>query len=88
VPVTKSRAARLERLAERLAHADGLALPAGPVWDWPAAELERLGCLIDASGAIRRAVWTRLTEADLEWMLAAWGGGAEAGEAADQKPPM
>ena len=85
--MTKSRAARLEQLAERLAHAEGLALPAGPVWTWPAAELERLGRLIDAGGAVRRAVWSRMTDADLEWMLAAWGDGAEDEEAGERTPP-
>jgi hypothetical protein len=85
--MTKPRAARLERLAERLAHPDGLALPAGPVWKWPSVELERLGQVIDAGGAVRRAVWSRLTDADLEWMLAAWGGGAETEGAADGTPP-
>ncbi len=85
--MTKSRAARLEQLAERLAHADGLALPAGPVWTWSAAELERLGRLIDAGGAVRRAVWSRLTDADLEWIVATWGDGAEAEEWADQERP-
>ena len=79
VPVTKSRAAaRLERAAERLECADGLALPAGPVWGWSAAGLERLGHLIDAGGAVRRAAWSRLTDADLEWIVAAWGVDAEA----------
>ncbi len=76
--VTKSRAVRLDRLAERLAHADGLGLPPDPVWTWSVAELERLGRLIDAGGAVRRAVWSRLTDADLEWIVATWGGGAEA----------
>ena len=84
----KSRSARLERLAERLAHPDGLGLPANPVWTWSAAELERLGRLIDAGGAVRRAVWSRLTDADLEWIVTTWGDGAEAEEEADQMPPM
>ena len=88
MPVTKSPAARLEWLAERLAHADGLALPAGPVWGWPAAELERLGRLIDAGSAMRRAVWARLTDADLEWIVATWGDGAGAEEGTDQTRPM
>ena len=87
MPVTKFRAARLERLAERLAHADGLGLPAGPVWTWSAPELDRLGRLIDADGAVRRAVWSRLTDADLEWIVAAWGDGDEAEEAGDRTPP-
>jgi hypothetical protein len=87
VPVTKSHAARLERLAERLVHADGLGLPAGPVETWSAAELERLGRLIDVGGAVRRAVWSRLTDSDLEWMLAAWGDGADDEEAGDRTPP-
>ena len=77
--MTGSRAAaRLERAAERLACADGLALPAGPVWGWSAAGLERLGHLIDAGGAVRRTVWSRLPDADLEWMVATWGDDAEA----------
>jgi hypothetical protein len=88
VPVTRSRAARLERLAERLARPDGLALPAGPVWTWPAAELERLARLIDTGGAIRRAVWSRLADADLEWIVAAWGSDAGPEGTADEvRPP-
>lgn len=87
MPVTKFRAARLEQLAERLAHADGLALPAGPVETWSAAELERLGRLIDVGGAIRQAVWSRLTDVDLEWIVATWGDGAEDEEAGDRTPP-
>ena len=86
--MTKFRAARLERLAERLAHADGLALPAGPVETWSAAELDRLGRLIDAGGAVRRAVWSPLTDADLEWIVATWGDGTEAVEGTDQTSPM
>ena len=85
--MTNARTARLELLAERLAHADGLGLPAGPVWTWSAAELERLGRLIDAGGAVRRAVWSRLTDADLEWIVATSGDGAEAEEWADQERP-
>ena len=88
MPVTKLRAARLERLAERLAHADGLGLPAGPVWTWSAPELGRLARLIDAGGAVRRAVWARLTDADLEWIVATWGEGAEVEDGADEPPPM
>ena len=84
VPVRKPRAARLERLAERLAPTGGLGLPAGPVWTWPAAELERLARLIDAGDAVRRAVWSRMTDADLEWIVAEWGDGARAEEGADQ----
>ena len=86
--MTTSRAARLERLAEQLAHADGLGLPAGPVWTWPAAELERLARLIDAGIAVRRAVWSRLSDADLEWIVATWGEDAGAEERADEAPPM
>ncbi len=84
----KTRAVRLKRLAERLAPTGGLGLPAGPVWTWSAAELERLGRLIDAGGAVRRAVWARLTDADLEWIVATWGEGAEVEDGADEPPPM
>ena len=86
--MTKSRAARLERLAERLAHADGLGLPAGRVWTWPPAELERLASLVDAGGAQRRAVWARLTDADLEWIVTTWGESAEAEAGAAKTLPM
>jgi hypothetical protein len=84
----KSRSARLERLAERLVHADGLGLPAGPVWTWSVGELDRLAHLIEAGSAVRRAVWARLSDADLEWIVATWGGDGEVwGAADDVRPP-
>jgi hypothetical protein len=74
---------RLERVAERLVHAGRLVLPAGPVWTWPEADLARLRHLIEVSEKTRRAAWSRLTDADLEWLVATWGGDAEAAVAAN-----
>ena len=70
--------ARLGRVAERLAGAGGLRFPAGPVEGWPEAELRRLGRMVEAGGAVRRAAWARLTDADLRWVIAFWLGEAEA----------
>ena len=55
--------ARLGRVAERLVRAGGLRFPAGPVEGWPAAELRRLGRMVEAGGAVRRAAWARLSDA-------------------------
>jgi hypothetical protein len=81
--MTKPFNRRLERVAERLVHAGRLALPAGPVWTWSEAELAHLGHLIEVSETARRAAWSRLTDADLEWLAATWGGDAEAAVAAN-----
>jgi hypothetical protein len=80
--MTKILNARLGRVGARLAHAGMLDLPTGPVSTWLETELERLGHLIEVSETTRRAVWSRLTDADLEWLVAIWGGDGEAGEAA------
>ena len=74
--------ARLGRVVDRLADAGGLRFPVGPVEGWPAAELRRLGRMVEAGGAVRRAAWARLTDADLEWAIALWLGEAKAGEGA------
>ena len=79
--MTKPFSRRLKRVAERLVHAGTLGLPAGPVWTWPEAELARLGHLIEVGETTRRAVWSRLTDSDLEWLVATLGGDGEAGEA-------
>ena len=73
---------RLGRVVERLAAAGQFGFPAGPVEGWPAAELRRLGGMVEAGGALRRAAWARLTDADLEWAIALWLGEAKAGEGA------
>ncbi len=70
--------ARLGRVLERLAGAGRLGFPAGPVEGWPEAELCRLGRMVEAGGAIRRAAWARLTDADLGWVSAFWLRDAEA----------
>ncbi len=69
---------RLERVLDRLAGAGGLGFPDGPVERWPEAELRRLGRMVEAGGAVQRAAWARLTDADLEWVAAFWLGEAEA----------
>ncbi len=73
--------ARLGRVAEELVRAGGFTFPAGPVEGWPEAALRRLGCMVEAGGALRQAAWARLTDADLEWAIAFWLGDARAGEA-------
>jgi hypothetical protein len=70
--------ARLGRVVDRLAGAGGFRFPDGPVERWPEAELRRLGRMVEAGGAVQRAAWARLTDADLEWVAAFWLG--EAGE--------
>ena len=70
--------ARLGRAVERLAGAGGLGFPAGPVEGWPGAELCRLGRMVEAGGAVQRAAWARLTDADVEWVAAFWLGETEA----------
>lgn len=72
--------ARLGRVAEGLVRAGGFAFPAGPVEGWPEAELRRLGCMVEAGGALRRAAWARLTDADLELAMDFWFREAEANE--------
>ena len=62
----------------RLAGAGRLHFPAGPVESWPEAELRRLGRMVEAGGAVRRAAWARLTDADLGWVSAFWLRDAEA----------
>ncbi len=79
--MTKPFNSRLGRVAERLVHAGTLDLPAGPVWTWSEAELARLGHLIGVGETIRQTVWSHLTDTDLEWLVATWGGDGEAGEA-------
>lgn len=69
---------RLGRAVERLAAAGQVGFPAGPVAGWPEAELRRLGCMVEAGGAVRRAAWARLTDADLRWAMAFWLGEADA----------
>ncbi len=64
--------ARLGRVAEELERAGGFTFPAGPVERWPEAELCRLGCMVEAGGALRQAAWARLTDVDLEWAMAFW----------------
>ncbi len=70
--------ARLGRLVKELVHSGGLRFPAGPVEGWPEAELRRLGRMVEAGGAVQRAAWARLTDADLEWVAAFWLGETEA----------
>jgi hypothetical protein len=72
--------ARLGRVAEGLAGAGGPGLPAGPVEGWAPAELRRLERMIEAGGAVRQAAWTRLTDADLQWVIAFWLRDTEADE--------
>ena len=72
--------ARLGRVAERLAGTGGFGFPAGPVGGWAAAELRRLARMVEAGGALRRAAWARLTDADLEWVAAFWLNEADADE--------
>jgi hypothetical protein len=70
--VSRALDVRLGRAARALSHAGGLRFPAGPVEGWPEAELRRLGRMVEAGGAVRRAAWARLTDADLEWVIAFW----------------
>ena len=72
---------RLGRVVDRLARAGGLGFPAGPVEGWPEAELRRLARMVEAGGAVRRAAWARLSDADLRWVGAFWLREAGAGEA-------
>ena len=74
----RALAARLGRVADRLAGAGALRFPAGPVEGWPGAELRRLGRMVVAGGALQRAAWARLSDADLRWAIAFWLGEAEA----------
>ena len=60
--------------------AGGFTFPAGPVEGWPEAELRRLGCMVEAGGALRQAAWGWLTDADLEWAMAFWFHEAEPDE--------
>ncbi len=76
--VSRALDARLGRVVKRLESAGGLGLPAGPVERWPEADLRRLGRMVEAGGAVQRAAWARLTDADLEWVAAFWLGEAEA----------
>jgi hypothetical protein len=76
--MSRALEARLGRVVERVSGAGGLGFPAGPVERWPGAELRRLGRMVEAGGAVRRAAWARLTDADLEWVAAFWLGQAEA----------
>ncbi len=70
--------ARLGRVVKALLHVGGLRFPTGPVEGWPEAELRRLGRMVEAGGAVQRAAWARLTDADLEWVAAFWLDEAEA----------
>jgi hypothetical protein len=73
--------ARLGQVAKGLVRAGGFTFPAGPVEGWPEAELRRLGCMVEAGGALRQAAWARLTDADLGWAMGFWLGEPEAAEA-------
>ena len=55
-----------------------LRFPAGPSEGWPEAELRRLARMVEAGGAVQRAAWARLSDADLRWAIAFWLGEAEA----------
>ncbi len=74
--------ARLGRVVDRLAGAGGLRFPTGPVEGWPEVELRRLKRMVAAGGAVQRAAWARLTNADLQWVSNFWLGEAEAEETA------
>ncbi len=76
----RALAARLERVAERVVGAGGLRFPAGPVEGWPAAEVRRLGRMVEAGGAVQRAAWARLSDGDLRWVAAFWLGETEAAD--------
>ena len=76
--VSRALDARLGRAAERLVRAGALRFPAGAVEGWPAAELRRLGRMVEAGGALQRAAWARLSDGDLRWVAAFWLGEAEA----------
>src|SRR5215203_4057965 len=78
--VSRALDARLGRLVERLAGAGRLGLPAGPVEGWPGAGLRRLERMVNAGGALQRAAWARLTDADLQWVSAFWLGDDESEE--------
>jgi len=69
---------RLGRVAGRLVGTGRLGFPPGPVEGWPAAELRRLARMVEAGGAVQRAAWARLSDADLRWAIAFWLGEAEA----------
>jgi hypothetical protein len=61
--------ARLGRVVERLERAGRLGFPVGPLESWPGADFHRLERMIEAGGRIEQAAWTRLTTADLRWMI-------------------
>jgi hypothetical protein len=87
--VSRALDARLGQAVERLARAGRLGFPIGPLEGWPEAELHRFQRMIELGGSIERAAWTRLTIADLQWLIdsapddtegAAATGGASRGE--------
>ncbi|MBD0276153.1 MAG: hypothetical protein ICV73_30040 [Acetobacteraceae bacterium] len=47
--------ARLGSVADWVVGGGGIGFPAGPVEGWPVAELRRLGRIVEAGGALRRA---------------------------------
>ncbi len=80
--MSRALGARVARLAERLGRAGGFRWPAGPVGSWPGGEQDRLVRLMAAGGGLDWAAAPRLTDADLEWLIASGCGDAGAEEAA------
>jgi hypothetical protein len=73
---------RLGRVVERLERVNRLGFPVGPLEGWPEADFHRLERMIEAGGSAERAAWTRLTIADLQWLIDSGPDHAEAEEAA------
>ncbi len=80
--MSRALGARVARLAERLGRAGGFRWPAGPVGSWPGGEQDRLVRLMAAGGGLDWAATERLTDADLDWLIASGCGDAGAERAA------
>ena len=80
--MSRALGARVARPAERLGRAGGFRWPAGPLESWPEGEQDRLVRLMAAGGGLDCAATARLTDADLEWLIASGCGDAGSEEAA------
>ncbi len=80
--MSRARGACLARLADRRGRAGAFRWPAGPLESWPEGEQDRLVRLMAAGGGLDWVAAPRLTDADLEWLIASGGGDAGAEEAA------
>ena len=79
--MSRALGARVAPVAGRLGRAGGFRWPAGPLEGWPEGALDRLERLMAAGGGLHVAA-ARLTDADLEWLIASGCGDAGAEGAA------